>query len=192
MTATPALTFSTTRHKKYTADDYDRLTPANSGNYELHNGKIIYMASPLIPHQRLAGKLFNRLFNFVDNNQLGEAFIAPLDVYFSIHEVNQPDILFISNERSHIIEDNRKVKGAPDLVVEILSEGNTPKEMAHKKQVFESHNVREYWLIDLKKRHLKLYQNTHEGFIEVKTFEADEIFSSILLNGFTVNLGLIF
>lgn len=57
---------------------------------------------------------------YVESNELGEILWSPLDIVLSDEDVVQPDILFISNERSDIVTE-RNISGAPDLVVEVLS-----------------------------------------------------------------------
>lgn len=175
-----------------TADDYDRLTPPDSGNYELHNGKLIFMASPLLPHQKLSAKLHYWLMDYVMKNDSGLALAAPMDVYFDAHNVVQPDLLYISNERMSIIENNRKIKGAPDLVVEILSDGNTPKEMSFKKHLFEYFDVREYWLINLKKQTLTQYENIEDEWVVRNVLSIDDTLNALVLPDFSLALKNIF
>ena len=179
-----------TQPKLLTFDDYTRLTPPDSGNYELHNGKIIHMPSPLEPHQTLAFKLTLSLGNYIMKNKLGKLLFAPMDVIFNANDTMQPDILFVSNERLSIID--RQVKGAPDFIVEILSEGNTAKEMSYKKHVFETHGVREYWLINLAKQTITQYENIEDEFIIRNKINSDGTLSSVVFEGFTLNARDIF
>jgi Uma2 family endonuclease len=193
-TAMPWLIEKKGRRKEmlFTADDYDRMTPPDSGNYELHNGKLIFIASPLPQHQELSANLHYWLMDYVIKNDSGIALAAPMDVYFNAHNVVQPDLLYISNERLHIIENNRKIKGAPDLVVEILSDGNKPKEMSFKKHLFEYFDVKEYWLINLKKQTLTQYENNGEEWILRSNLGFDDTLNAIVLPNFSLALKNIF
>ena len=179
-----------TQPKLLTFDDYARLTPPDSGNYELHNGKIIHMPSPLEPHQTLAFKLTLQLGNHIVKNKLGKLLFAPMDVIFNTNDTMQPDILFVSNERLSIID--RQVKGAPDFIVEILSEGNTTKEMQYKKYVFETHGVREYWLINLAKQTITQYENIEDEFIIRSKINVEGSLSSVVIEGFALKASDIF
>jgi Uma2 family endonuclease len=152
-----------TQPKLLTFDDYARMTPPDSGNYELHNGRIVHTPSPLVPHHILLKKLVLLLGNFIHDNKLGTFLFAPMDVIFNPNDTLQPDILFISNERSSIIDG--QIKGAPDFLVEILSEGITTKELSYKKHVFETHGVREYWFINLNKQTITQYENIDDEFV---------------------------
>jgi Uma2 family endonuclease len=193
-TATPWLIEKKGRSKEmlYTADDYDRMTPPDSGNYELHNGKLIFMASPLFIHQELSANLHYWLMDYVIKNKSGKALAAPMDVYFDENNVVQPDLLYISNERLSIIENNRKIKGSPDLVVEILSNSNKPKEMSFKKHLFECFDVREYWLINLEKQTLIQYENSEDGWLPHPTLTINDTLKSIVLRNFELKLTDIF
>jgi Uma2 family endonuclease len=179
-----------TQPKLLTFEDYARLTPPDSGNYELHNGKIIHMASPLIPHQRLSRRLVRLIENYLFDNPIGELFYAPMDVIFNPNDTMQPDILVVSNERASIKD--RQIKGAPDFIVEILSDGNTTKEMSYKKYVFETHGVREYWLVNLAKQTITQYENFEDEFVIRNKIKIDGSLTSFVIEGFTLKASDIF
>ena len=168
--------------KRLTYEDYARLTPPDSGNFELHDGQIIQMASPTPFHQDIAGGLYAEMLAFAKANQSGKVYIAPLDTLFDKFNTFQPDVLFISKERLDIIG-KKKIEAAPDLVVEVLSGSNTPKEMLHKKHVYETFGVREYWIINLKKETVTQYVLA-EGEFEQHRFSFDDDIVSVALPGF--------
>ena len=66
---------------------------------------------------------------------------------FPTTDVVQPDLLYISNERAHIITDEN-VQGAPDLVVKILSSSTAERDQTFKRSLYAKHGVKEYWLVD--------------------------------------------
>jgi Uma2 family endonuclease len=179
-----------TQPKLLTFEDYARLTPPESGNYELHNGKIIHMPSPLEPHQTLAFKLTLQLGNHIVKHKLGKLLFAPMDVIFNDNDTMQPDLLFVSNERLSIVD--RQIKGAPDFLVEILSDGNTTKEMSYKKHIFETHGVREYWLINLNKQTISQYENIEDEFVIRNKIQKDGSLKSVVIEGFTLKASDIF
>ncbi len=183
--------------KLLTFEDYARLTPPDSGNYELHNGKIIYMPSPIDLHQEISVALSAHLYFHVTKHKLGKIYAAPMDTIFTINDTVQPDILFVPNDRLHIVD--RQIKGAPDLVVEILSGGNTAKEMSYKKHLFETSGVKEYWLINLKKQTLTQYENIEGEFFVKNTLDTvrrdsygEGVLHSISVTGFQLKLSEIF
>ena len=113
---------------------------------QLINNAIIMSPAPNTPHARLQNKIFNALFNYVGSNKRGEVFCAPVDVYLDERNVYQPDIFYIAADRLELIK-KRGVFGAPDLVVEVLSE-NRKIDLVIKKKVYEFAGVKEYWVVD--------------------------------------------
>ena len=130
--------------KKYTYDDYLK-TPDNK-RYELIEGELYMTPSPITSHQRISRKIEFLLEKFVTENDLGEIFDAPYDVHFDDENVVQPDILFISKDRLNIIGD-KNLQGAPDLVIEILSESNAYRDLIQKKKLYARFGVKEYWIV---------------------------------------------
>ena len=90
------------------------------------------------------------LYTFVKERDLGTVFPAPCDVVLSNTDVVQPDLLFVSREREHILAGGDNVQGAPDLVVEILSPSTAARDRTLKRSLYARHGVREFWLVDPK------------------------------------------
>lgn len=115
---------------------------------ELING-ILYMSpAPKTSHQRVIFKIGNQITNFIEQGFGGEIFVAPCDVYLD-EELNavQPDVLFISKEKSNtILEDG--IHGVPDFIVEVLSPSNSKNDLEIKKELYERFQVKEYWIVD--------------------------------------------
>ena len=176
--------------KLLTYNDYARLTPPDSGNYELHNGKIIFMPSPLAPHQIASSNLHTEIGYFVKHNQLGRLLAAPMDVRFTANDVVQPDLLFIRNERLNIIQ--RIVEGAPDLIIEIKSGGNTAAEMVYKKYLYEVSRVQEYWIVYPIQQTVRQYELIDDELHHVRTLTTNNILKSMVLTGFSMPVSAIF
>jgi Uma2 family endonuclease len=113
---------------------------------QLINNNIVMSPSPKPKHQQLLKKLFLQLHKFVEEKKLGEVLFAPLDIYLDEENVFQPDILFISNENLDIIQE--KIKGMPDLIIEILSPRTEKYDREDKKKMYEKHGLKEYWIVD--------------------------------------------
>ncbi len=164
--------------------------PDEAPYYEFINGIAHFMPSPSTHHQECLGELYSTMKAFAKERQLGKVFIAPLDVYLSDEEYYQPDMLFVSNERKSIIQE--RIKGAPDLVVEVLSPSNGYKDLTHKKLMYEEFGVREYWTVEPDERAIEVLVNTDLGFqVFSKAHRRGEVRSQVL-SGFTVNLDQIF
>lgn len=177
--------------KLYTYEDYARLTPTDSGNFELRNGQIIYMPSPTPNHQEICGGIYAELRAYVRAKKLGRVIISPMDVTLTPTDTIQPDVLFVREDRLNIITDKRVV-GAPDLVVEVLSEGNTQKEMNYKKFVYETAGVGEYWFINPEKQTLTQYENIGQEFLRLQVLNAGDTLRSTTVEGFSLLVGEVF
>lgn len=177
--------------KLLTYADYARLTPPDSGNYELQNGKIIFMPTPTPLHQRISRKLSTRLDIFIEKNNCGEMFTAPIDTIFTPHDTFQPDILFIDKYRLEIIG-AKNIEGVPDLIIEIVSPGNSQKEMSYKKYVYETSGVREYWLIHPEKKTVTQYENIENELVRLNVLNIDDLLKSKVVEGFEIKVREIF
>jgi Uma2 family endonuclease len=172
-------------------EDYVRLTPPDSSNYELHNGIILYMATPVPLHQIVLTNLLTEMTVYVKRHQLGRVLPAPMDTVFTPNDVLQPDLLYLSKERLHLVG-AKKIEGAPDLVVEILSPSNHSKEMGYKKLIYELSGVREYWLVNLDKKTLTQYENVENEFYMRRVFQYADTLTSIILTGFEMPMSELF
>lgn len=113
---------------------------------QLINNVLVMSPAPTTPHARIQNKIFTQLYDAVEQMQSGEVFCAPVDVYLNNKNVYQPDILFISAGRKNIIK-RKGIAGAPDLVIEILSEDKM-YDLKTKKDIYQQSGVKEYWVVD--------------------------------------------
>jgi Uma2 family endonuclease len=138
-----------------TYDDYCAV-PEDGKRYELLEGELFVGPSPTTRHQRVSRNLEFVLHSHVSARELGEVLDAPMDVILDRRTVVQPDLLFVSTARLGIITE-RAVEGAPDLVVEILSERGEARDLGYKKQLYARYGVMHYWVIDPEGRSLAEY-----------------------------------
>ncbi|EMY13937.1 putative restriction endonuclease [Leptospira weilii str. Ecochallenge] len=157
---------------------------------ELLDGEIFMVPAPVPEHQRVSGKLYAILLNFVENRSLGEVFYSLIDVFLDEHNVVQPDLIFIAKARNAIIQEKR-IEGAPDWVAEILSEGNAYHDLKTKKKLYEKHGVREYWIVDPMERSVEIYQNGTSGFTLIASADSGTVESKIL-DGFSLEVQSLF
>jgi Uma2 family endonuclease len=122
-------------------------TPESVLPTELAFGQYRVADSPFAPHQRLVGDLYLALAPFARERRLGEVFLAPFDVILDKERalVVQPDLLFVSIARSHIVLDH--IYGAPDLVIEILSPNPRVGRLQEKLEWYARYGVAECWLV---------------------------------------------
>jgi Uma2 family endonuclease len=129
---------------------------------------------------------------FIRQHRLGRLSTAPLDVLFSEHDIAQPDLVFISNERTRIIG-NKNIQGAPDLVVEVLSPSTRRRDEGIKLDVCERFGVREYWLVDVERQMVRVFRRNGSGFgPAVELSAAGDVLTTPLLPGLEIRVGEIF
>ena len=123
---------------------------------ELAYGVLREPPTPTFEHQMIVAAIFRRLDRHVQEYGLGRVVLSPMDVILDFERalVVQPDLLFVSNEREAICRD--RVWGAPDLTVEVLSQGNHRHDRLVKAKWYREYGVREYWLVDLIARHVEV------------------------------------
>ncbi len=175
---------------KLTYEDYC-AAPADS-RYELLDGELIMVAAPNLKHQRVQVKLTTRLELFIEDRALGTLFTAPCDVLLSNNNVVQPDLLFVSRQREHLLRDGQKVQGPPDLVVEIVSPSSEMQDQGTKRALYGKHGVNEYWLVDPVAETIQIHRLQGEILIPTRTFGREETLRSPLLVGLELRLDDIF
>ena len=174
---------------KFTYEDY--LKTSDDERYELLDGELIIMPAPSIAHQHVAMKLGTRLDTFVEEGNLGVLYSAPTDVVLSDTEVVQPDLLFISSERAHIITP-ANIQGAPDLIVEIRSASTAERDETLKRNLYAEHDVKEYWLVDPEAMTIIVLLLGEGGYAEEAAHSMGQTLTSPTLESFSVNLDEIF
>jgi len=169
----------------YTYEDYLKINDDNQ--YELIGGELILVPAPQTIHQWISGELFVEISNFIRKNKLGKLFHAPFDVILSDKDKPQPDILFISANRLDIItEDN--IKGAPDLIIEILSPSTASRDKVEKSRIYYKYGVKEYWIVDPEAKVVQVFTPGEKNWILHEAYNNDEILVSPLLPGLQINL----
>ena len=109
-----------------------RDLPDDGHRYEIIDGALLMAASPVIKHQELSNRLHLLAGPHVRDRGLGVVWYAPLDVYIGQHDVVQPDLLFIRQDRLHLFPTNDVVRLPPDLVVEIASPSTRRRDLIAK------------------------------------------------------------
>jgi Uma2 family endonuclease len=174
---------------KFTYEDY-KNAPEDK-RYELLDGELVLVPSPKEAHQRSSIRLAMRLELLVESTGIGYVYAAPFDVVLSNTDVVQPDLMFISNERSYIITADN-IQGAPDLVIEILSPSTAVHDRDYKLRLYAQHGVREYWVMDTVAKTIEVLRPGEHGFEHVATYRKGDVLTSPLLKGLELNVGEVF
>jgi Uma2 family endonuclease len=152
-------------------------TPETTRPRELAYGLLREPATPNYVHQLVAGRLFRRLDAHVRRRNLGQVVAAPIDVILDPDRalVVQPDLLFVSHARADRCRD--RIWGAPDLVVEVLSDSTRRHDSTTKLAWYRQYGVQECWLVDPVGREVVV----HEFPDRIGTFLEDAVIQSGVL-----------
>jgi len=143
---------------------------------EMLDGKIYFMAPPLINHSLIASRLFASFFNYLKGKKC-QAFFEAGYVKFSKKDKVQPDIMVVCNP--DIIKKDG-IYGSPDLIIEVLSPSTAKRDRITKKNLYEKHGVGEYWLVDPRSFSIEVYLLKKRKYvlIEVYTWASDELMTN--------------
>ena len=141
---------------KLTYDDL-LLFPGDGLRHELIDGEHYVTPAPNVRHQEISGRLFLLIGGWLQDHPLGRLFYAPLDCTFSMFDVVEPDLLYVSNARAPGLLGGRHVMGAPALVVEIASRGTRRRDETIKRHLYDRSEVQEYWIVDPDANVIRVY-----------------------------------
>jgi len=175
-----------------TYDDYVQF-PDDGKRHEIIEGDHYMTPAPRTKHQKISINLATAMVSFAKQHKLGLVLTAPCDVILSDENVVQPDLLFVSTARATIVtQDN--IQGAPDIVVEILSESSRKKDEVTKRKLYERFGVQEYWIVDPELEIVKIFTLTQHGYGRASELskETNDVLTTELLPGFECAVSEIF
>lgn len=153
------------KNGEYTIDDYYALP--DDKWVELIDGYFYDMTAPATVHQVISSGVFNKIYSFIKENK-GSCLplYSPVDVQLDCDDKTmiQPDVIIVCDESK---VQKRVIYGAPDFVLEILSPSTRRKDMFIKSQKYYDAGVKEYWMIDPKKKVLIVYNFMDEDVTPV-------------------------
>lgn len=129
-----------------TAMEVYELLP-ETAHAEVIDNALYMPPSPSYEHQDTSVSLSSRMRVFTDDQNMGKLLEAPLSVYLDENTVCEPDIFFINKNNLGIIQSS-KIKGVPNLIIELLSPGNRNHDLERKFDLYERFGVTEYFIID--------------------------------------------
>jgi Uma2 family endonuclease len=178
---------------KFTYDDFLNF-PNDGRRHEIIGGEHVVTPSPNTRHQTISLNLTVAIRNYLVHHPSGAVFAAPFDVVLSDRDVVEPDLMYISRERAGVLTEQH-VRGAPDLVVEILSPGTRKTDEITKRKLYERYGVAEYWVVDPELESIKIYRHADEHtFTRAAELSAEsgDAVTTPLLPGFSVPLSTVF
>jgi Uma2 family endonuclease len=141
--------------------EVDYLALPEQPRCELLYGRLPVTPAPTFRHQLVVTAIGRFLYDFALPR--GEhAVVSPIDVVLAEHSIVQPDVIYVSRERTGIV--GRRVEGAPDLVVEILSPATGRRDLGEKLRLYADSGVAEYWIVDPVHQTFEFLANAGDGF----------------------------
>jgi Uma2 family endonuclease len=149
------------------------LFPADGNRHEVIDGRHYMNAAPNPRHQSISRHIQFQLFEQIELQGYGEVIDAPIDLQLSEFDVVQPDLVVVLKENPIIT--STKIKGIPDLVIEILSPSNRTHDLDLKMRLYEQFRVPEFWIVDSEEENVLKFCLTDEG-----RFAPAEIYTSTI------------
>ena len=172
-----------------TYEDYCEL-PDDGNRYEIVDGMLHVSPAPSEKHQRAVTGLIAQIGPHVLQRKLGRVYVAPLDILLSVGNVVQPDLVYISRERLSVVT-AANVRGAPDLVVEVLSPSTRAFDLREKRDAFARHGVRWYWVVDPIAETIEAYELLGEAYELVQSAAGPATFSAGPFADLAIDLALL-
>ena len=148
------------------------LLPEDGRRYELYDGEVFVVPAPIARHQLVQHYIAEMLMVYA-RAAGGFAVGSPIDIVFSDYDVLQPDVVFFSAARRHLIDLDRVIRNAPDLCVEVLSPSTAATDRGKKMQMFARYGVGEYWIVDPSAETIEIHGLSGQTYELRATFSGD-------------------
>jgi len=179
--------------EKMSYEAYLDLVETSEERYELIDGEVYLLASPMYAHQSALSELYVLFYNWFKGKDCRPLF-APFDVTLFKSETNinvvQPDILVICDRDK--IDAQGKYHGVPALIVEVSSPSTRRKDMLKKLDLYMQTGVGEYWLIDPERKTALLYTFADNDIADCRPFVGSAVLESACFPGLQVSLDALF
>ena len=126
-------------------------------SYEIIGGEKFMAPAANLTHSGIIMRLGMIIGTYLSNNKSGYVFSDDVDVHFSDGTLYKPDLVVILKENEKILNWSSNIYGAPDMVVEVLSKSTKKKDLTIKKDTYEAHGVKEYWIVDPFSKSVSVY-----------------------------------
>jgi len=152
---------------RITANEYYALPAYQEHDLiQLIAGEVVIGMPPILKHQTIIKKILALLLQF-EASQGGVAFVAPTEVRLDDSNVFEPDVLYIKPDNLAITQqDEKRIVGVPDLVVEVLSPGTAKYDRQEKYQAYEANGVSEYWIVDPLHETIEVWTLNEDGHFD--------------------------
>ncbi|MHB8510565.1 MAG: Uma2 family endonuclease [Actinomycetota bacterium] len=163
--------------------------PDDGKRREILNGRLFVSPSPFRRHQEVLGRLHLIVGNHVHEHGGGKVYFGPLDVLLSLHNVLEPDMMFISSDQFDIMTE-KNIQGPPALAIEIVSSSRMDR--VRKKPIYAEHGVKTYWVVDPKINRVEVYRLVGKAYGEPEILGPPQVLTYEGLPGLEIPLGDLF
>ncbi len=163
--------------------DLERM-PEDGRRYELYDGEVFVVPAPLPRHQVVQILIVEMLREYAKAHG-GFAVLSPIDIVFSDYDVLQPDIVYFTPVRAHLVDLDRVIRDAPDLCIEVLSPSTAATDRGKQMHVFARYGVGEYWIVDPRSERIEVYELTNGAYALRTSATGDDKVRSATLPGHT-------
>ncbi len=154
--------------------------PEDGRRYELYDGEVRVVPSPLPVHQIVAQAIYE-VFRIYERAHGGRSLVSPIDIIFSDYDVIQPDVVFFQASRRHLVRLDAPIRHHPDIAAEVLSPSTRAIDRGRKMQMFARYGVPEYWIVDPDEQRIEVHALGSDGYAVAQIATgADEVRSAIL------------
>ena len=176
----------------------DILAWEGNERVEIINGELFLMASPFRVHQEISGELFRQLANFLEGKKC-RVYAAPFAVRLfekdgdnpeDVDTMVEPDITVVCDKDKL---DKHGCKGAPDMVIEILSPSTRRHDRLVKLGLYQQAGVREYWIVDPENKSVQVFLQDGSSFLKIhEDYGREDIAKVNVLDGCFIELSKVF
>ena len=165
--------------------------PEDGRRYELYDGEVFVVPSPLPRHQIVADNLGQALGAYARAGG-GLLLLSPIDIVFSQYDVVQPDLVFFQPSRRHLVQLDAPVRHGADLAVEVLWPSTAATDRGKKMRMLARYGVPEYWIVDPIRETIEIYTLAARAYSLAQTVGTSDSLRSPLLPELTFATASIF
>jgi Uma2 family endonuclease len=170
----------------WTYDDYAAL-PDDGNRYEIVNGVLVMAPSPTPEHQSIAVRIAYYMFPHIELAGIGRLFTAPIDVDLGPKSVYQPDLVIVLNTHLDRVAE-KKITGAPDLVIEVASPSTAAYDRLTKYEKYAHAGITEYWIVKPTSHTVEVLVLEGEEYRSLGIFRGEQTVLSRIMPNFPIGV----
>ncbi|MGY3716815.1 Uma2 family endonuclease [Sutcliffiella cohnii] len=180
--------------KKVSLEEFFKIREENDALLEYVDGYILMSPSPSTGHQRVSRDLLVELTLYFDSKEC-EVFPAPFDVELYREGIEGtpiviPDILIICDKSGL---DEKRYRGVPSLIIEILSPSNQAHDLITKMNLYSKYGVKEYWIVNPVLKSIQIYTLNNEGsYVQTDVLKDTGTIKSVIFDGLNIDMQKVF